>query len=245
MPEIVRRQAIEDAGNAVAEITEMNYDETVQYAAFLAEKNGWILIQDTSWEGYERIPGWIIEGYLTMAAEAVGQMDGKQPTHLFLQAGVGAMAGGIVSYFLSRGKGAEPVITIVEPREAACIYQSVSAGDGKVHPVTGNPVTIMAGLNCGTPCGVVWPVMRDSADRFCACDDSVTKDGMRAYAAPEKDRSESDLRGVWRRHIWPVAENPEIGTASGAVSDRSELGDPADQHGRGYGSGRIQHDNSK
>lgn len=185
----VRRQAIEDAGNAVAEITEMNYDETVQYAAFLAEKNGWILIQDTSWEGYEKIPGWIIEGYLTMAAEAAEQMDGKRPTHLFLQAGVGAMAGGIASFFLSSGKEAEPVITIVEPKEAACIYQSVSAGDGKVHPVAGNPVTIMAGLNCGTPCGVVWPVIRDYADLFCACDDSVTKDGMRAYADPEKTDS--------------------------------------------------------
>ncbi len=226
----------------------------MQYAAFLAEKNGWILIQDTSWEGYERIPGWIIEGYLTMAAEAVGQMDGKQPTHLFLQAGVGAMAGGIVSYFLSRGKGAEPVITIVEPREAACIYQSVSAGDGKVHPVTGNPVTIMAGLNCGTPCGVVWPVMRDSADRFCACDDSVTKDGMRAYAAPEKTdpkvisgESGAVTYGLLRKILKSeqLRELFRIGTASGAVSDRSELGDPADQHGRGYGSGRIQHDNSK
>ncbi len=182
----VRRKAIEEAGNAVAEITEMNYDETVQYAASLAEKNGWILIQDTSWDGYDKIPGWIIEGYLTMAAEAAGQMNEKQPTHLFLQAGVGAMAGGIASYFLSRGNGSKPLITIVEPKEAACIYRSVSMRDGQIHPVTGNPVTIMAGLNCGTPCGVVWPVFRDHADRFCACADSVTKEGMRAYADPEK-----------------------------------------------------------
>ena len=180
----VRRQAIEDAGNAVAEITELNYDETVQYAASLAEKNGWILIQDTSWEGYEKIPGWIIEGYLTLAAEADRQMNGTIPTHVFLQAGVGAMAGGIASYFISRGKGWKPFITIVEPKDAACIYQSVRMGDGEVHPVTGNPVTIMAGLNCGTPCGVVWPVIRDYADWFCACEDSVTEEGMRAYAFP-------------------------------------------------------------
>lgn len=180
----VRRQAIEDAGNAVAEITELNYDETVQYAASLAEKNGWILIQDTSWEGYEKIPGWIIEGYLTLAAEADRQMNGTIPTHVFLQAGVGAMAGGIASYFISRGKGWKPFITIVEPKDAACIYQSVRMGDGEVHPVTGNPVTIMAGLNCGTPCGVVWPVIRDYADWFCACKDSVTEEGMRAYAFP-------------------------------------------------------------
>ena len=87
-----RRRAVEEAGSATAEITELNYDQTVEYAASLAEQNGWILIQDTSREGYETIPRWIIEGYLTMAEEITQQMAGQLPTHIFLQAGVGAMA---------------------------------------------------------------------------------------------------------------------------------------------------------
>ena len=179
-----RRRAIEEAGNATAEITELNYDQTVEYAASLAEQNGWILIQDTSREGYEKIPRWIIEGYLTMAEEIADQMNGENPTHIFLQAGVGAMAGGIESYFIDRCKDKEPLVTIVEPASAACIYQSIRQGDGKAHSIAGNPQTIMAGLNCGTPCGVVWPVLRDCSFRFCTCDDRITELGMRAYARP-------------------------------------------------------------
>ena len=143
-----RRKAIEDAGNAVAEITEWSYDRTVQCAATLAEQKGWILIQDTSWDGYDRYPRWIVEGYLTMAAETFRQMDGVLPTHIFLQAGVGAMAGGIEAYFMNLTAEAKPHVTIVEPEEAACIYHSALADDGKMHSVEGDPVTIMAGLNC-------------------------------------------------------------------------------------------------
>ena len=76
-----RRKAIEDAGAAEAVITNFNYDKTVAYASRLAEKNGWILVQDTAWEGYEDVPRWIIEGYLTLAAESCAQMDGMVPTN--------------------------------------------------------------------------------------------------------------------------------------------------------------------
>ena len=175
-----RRKAIEDAGSAVAEITDWNYDRTVRYAATLAEQNGWILIQDTAWEGYDRYPKWIIRGYLTMAAEAETQMDGIRPTHLFLQAGVGAMAGGIEAYFIRKYREAMPLVTIVEPEEAACIYQSVLKNDGQMHSVTGDPVTIMAGLNCGTPCETVWPILWDCSSFFCACKDAVTELGKRS-----------------------------------------------------------------
>lgn len=179
-----RRKAIEEAGSAVAIITEFNYDQTVQYAASLAEQNGWVLIQDTAWEGYEKIPAWIIEGYLTLAAEAERQMDGRLPTNIFLQAGVGAMAGGIEAYFIKQSRGVRPLVTIVEPEEAACVYQSVLANDGEAHSIEGNPNTIMAGLNCGTPCQTVWPILRDCSAFFCACKDIVTEQGMRAYAKP-------------------------------------------------------------
>ena len=179
-----RRVAIEEAGNATAEITEFNYDQAVEYSWNLAQQNGWILIQDTAWEGYERYPEWIIDGYLTLAAEAVEQLEETIPTHVFLQAGVGAMAGGVLEYLLSCYRDKPPVMTIVEPTEAACIYHSVKAGDGCCHSIEGNPITIMAGLNCGTPCRVIWPAIRDKADFCCACDDIITEEGMLAYAKP-------------------------------------------------------------
>ena len=179
-----RRRAVEEAGSAAAEVTQWNYDRTVAYAAALAKQNGWILIQDTAWEGYEQYPTWIIQGYLTLAAEVLDQMKGRLPTHIFLQAGVGSMAGGIEAFFMDNCKKNPPLVSIVEPDAAACIYRSVLAGDGEAHSIEGDPVTIMAGLNCGTPCRTIWPILRDCSAFFCSCRDSVTERGMRAYAHP-------------------------------------------------------------
>lgn len=201
-----RRRAIEEAGSATAVITDLNYDQTVDYANQLAEENGWILIQDTAWEGYEDIPHWIIEGYLTLWAEAAEQLEAYAaeqlgtdaaeqlgavdpagpgcPTHIFLQAGVGAMAGGITAYLLQHYRENPPKIFTVEPDTVACIYLSASAGDGRIHSVEGDPETIMAGLNCGTPCSLTWPVLRDGTAGWIACADSIAERGMRAYHEP-------------------------------------------------------------
>ena len=77
---------------ADAYITDFNYDDTVRYAKDKAEKNGWVLVQDTAWDGYERIPRWIMEGYTTIGHEIVAQLKNEKLAHIFLQAGVGAMA---------------------------------------------------------------------------------------------------------------------------------------------------------
>ena len=180
-----RRQAIEAAGSATATITDMNYDDTVRYASAQAEENGWILIQDTAWDGYEQYPNWIIEGYLTMAEEIMNQSQGLMPTHIFLQAGVGSMAGGMESYFIERSGDVKPIVTIVEASAADCIYRSVQANDGQPHTLDGNPETIMAGLNCGTPCKTIWPLLRDCSSFFASCKDQVTMEGMRSYRNPE------------------------------------------------------------
>ena len=126
-----------------------------------------------------------MEGYLTLAHETASGMNGMAPTHIFLQAGVGSMAGAVEAYFLNRFKKAPPMVSIVEPEPAACIYQSVLKNDGNPHSIEGNPVTIMAGLNCGTPCSSIWPILRDCSRVFCACEDSVTEKGMNAYARPQ------------------------------------------------------------
>ena len=179
-----RRRAIETAGNATAEITAFNYDGAVAHAAALAHEREWILLQDTAWEGYETYPRWIVEGYLTLASEAVAQLGDQRPTHVFLQAGVGAMSGGVAAYLLERYRGAPPFVAIVEPGTVACVYGSAQAGDGRMHSIGGNPYTIMAGLNCGTPCAVTWPVLRDGASAYLACADVIAEQGMRAYAHP-------------------------------------------------------------
>lgn len=73
---LIRLENIRAAG-AQCCITDWNYDECVRYCAQEAKRNGWVLIQDTAWEGYEDIPEWIMQGYSTIAWEALDQLDRK------------------------------------------------------------------------------------------------------------------------------------------------------------------------
>lgn len=169
---------------AYASITDLNYDDAVRLAKEKGEKNGWIVVQDTSWEGYEKIPGWIMEGYTTMAYEAFQQMKEK-PTHIFLQAGVGAMSGAVAGFFADvYGDKERPAVTIVEPNKADCLFRTAKAGDGKLHSVTGDMDTIMAGLACGEPCPLGWEILRDHADHFISMPDWVAAEGMRVLGNP-------------------------------------------------------------
>ena len=169
---------------AQAEITEMNYDDTVAFAAEQAKKNGWVLVQDTSWVGYEEIPEWIMQGYTTLALEAAEQLGGIVPTHVFLQAGVGSMAGAIAAFLADYYKEKKPVITIVEPNSADCVYKTAEADDGTIHEVTGSLHTIMAGLACGVPCTIGWDRMHKNAEYFASIPDWVAAKGMRILGNP-------------------------------------------------------------
>lgn len=182
----VRAEAIRNAGPAYVEITQFNYDDTVRFAQTQSEANGWYLIQDTAWEGYEEVPTWIIQGYLTMILETVEELETKQikPTHVFLQAGVGAMAGGVVGFLANYYKEDKPIIVIVEPQVADCIYRSKLIDDGAMHTIEGSPFTIMAGLNCGTPCKVTWGELSKLPKFYVSCADSVAACGMRTYHQP-------------------------------------------------------------
>ncbi|MFL0165008.1 diaminopropionate ammonia-lyase [Candidatus Clostridium helianthi] len=180
------------AEGADASITDMNYDEAVRFSNDLAEKNGWVMVQDTAWEGYEKIPTWIMQGYTTMAYEVYMQlqeMKEDMPTHIFLQAGVGAFAGAVQGFFASVYGEKRPITTIVEPNKADCIYRTSEKNDGKLHFVTGDMDTIMAGLACGEPCRIGYEVLRDYSDNFVSCPDYVTAKGMRVMGNPvESDK---------------------------------------------------------
>ena len=183
---LIRLQHIKDAG-AEAYITDVNYDDAVRLANKKAEEIGGYCVQDTAWEGYEKIPNWICQGYTTIVAEALDQLrlDGvTKPTHIFLQAGVGSFAGGILGYFANVFRDELPITIIVEPENAACIYMSALINDGQPHVVTGDLNTIMAGLACGEPNTVTWPILRDFAYAYASCPDYAAAKGMRILAAP-------------------------------------------------------------
>lgn len=173
---------------AEAYVTDMNYDETVEYCAKRAEENNWVFVQDTASFGYEKLPRWIMEGYRTIAVEIVDSLGDKRPTHIFLQAGVGSFAASMVQFFLEYYGDDELKIILVEPHAANCFYQSACHQDGEAQIVTGDLLTIMAGLSCGKPNPVAWNVLKDTVDYFISAPDEIAAQGMRILGQPlDKD----------------------------------------------------------
>lgn len=172
-----------------AEVTVVNgnYDDAVRQAAEDAEKNGWHVVSDTSWPGYEEIPTWIMQGYTSIYLEAQEQFSALgivKPTHIFVQAGVGAMAASVVGFYSALFPDDPPIFVVVEPDHAACIYESIVAGDGKCHSVLGSLDTIMAGLACGDPSPIAFDILKDNADIFIPVPDNVAARGMRILGCP-------------------------------------------------------------
>ena len=168
-----------------ASITDMLYDDAVRHSKKCADEYGWVVVQDTAWEGYEEIPKNIMQGYTTMALEAYEQLGAVRPTHIFLQAGVGSMAGAVCAFFADAyGDENRPLITVLEPNGANCVYNTALHNNGKVYATDGDMNSIMAGLCCGEVCSLAWNVLKDHADFFVTAPDSVAERGMRALGKP-------------------------------------------------------------
>jgi len=182
----VRLENIRREG-AEAYITDSNYDDTIRFTAALAGKTpGGVIVQDTAWEGYEDIPGRIMQGYGVMTLEACEELEemGVKPTHMLIQAGVGAFAGsaqGVVSNYYGDDS---PVSFVVEPAVADCHYRSVVKGDGSIVNVGGDMDTIMAGLACGEPNILSWDILRNKSSYFVTIEDRHAARGMRVLGAP-------------------------------------------------------------
>ena len=175
---------------AQVDIQEMNYDDCVRLAAKEAdETERGVIVQDTAWDGYEEIPSWIMQGYGTMAMEAGEQLRDygcDRPTHVFVQAGVGSLAGAVVGYFTNLYPDNPPTFVVVEAAAAACLYKGAAAGDGDPRIVDGDMQTIMAGLACGEPNTISWDILKNHVKVFIAAPDWVAASGMRMLAAPIK-----------------------------------------------------------
>ncbi len=184
-----RLEAIRNEG-AISEITDVNYDETVRLCAKLAEENGWIMVQDTAWEGYDKIPLWIMQGYSAMAKDIIEEIEETNenpPTHIFLQAGVGSFAAGIASYFTNYYIDNPPKIILVEPDLADCYYQSFTSETGQRTIVDGDMNSIMAGLCCGEPNTRAFRLLRQYAWASFSCADPLAALGMRVLGNPLRD----------------------------------------------------------
>lgn len=181
-----RIRAIEEYGARVKVIAG-TYDDAVRQVMRDAETHGWQIISDTSWAGYEDIPCWVMQGYTTLMAEVQEQLAAQgivRPTHVLVQAGVGALAASVIGYYQGLFGADRPVTAVVEPDKAACLFKSARQGDGRPHSVGGTLDTIMAGLACGDPSPLAWEILDRHADVFLSCPDFVAAKGMRVYGMP-------------------------------------------------------------
>jgi len=163
------------------------FDDCVKRCAADTSKNGWQAISDTAYPGYHEIPGWILLGYTTIFADLEGVLHqpGKAGVDVvILPAGVGGLAAAGAFYY-SKQYGAErPVLICVEPVSSDCFLESIRFGKGKALPTRGKQTSIMAGLNCGIPSPLAWPIVRDAMHFFLAVGDEYAKQAMRRYNHP-------------------------------------------------------------
>lgn len=180
-----RLEAIRSQG-ARAEMTDVNYDETVNLIAEEAKEKGWVVIQDTAWEGYEEIPLWIMQGYSTIVSELRNQLSEELDTvtHVILQAGVGSFAASMLTSLKSELQDSDIQFIIVESDQADPFFQSVQRNDGKAVSVEGDLATIMAGLACGKASSIAWDMLKETVDFFASCPDEVSARGMRVLGNP-------------------------------------------------------------
>jgi diaminopropionate ammonia-lyase len=176
-----RAEAIARFGAEVRR-TAGSYDDSVRESAQTAAREGWTVVSDTSWDGYEDIPLTVMQGYSVMAGEALDALD-QPPTHLFLQAGVGGMAAAVAAHASARlGPGA-PVVTVVEPARAACLFASARAG--RVTEIPHGEATVMAMLECCAPSPIAFEVLQPLAAGFVTLDETEAVAAMKRLAFPE------------------------------------------------------------
>jgi diaminopropionate ammonia-lyase len=177
-----RRDAIARYGAEVREV-KGNYDDAVRHAAATAKASGWTVVSDTSYPGYRDIPLDVMHGYGVMAAEIARQMPGGEPpTHVFAQAGVGALAAAVCASFWLHWGARRPFFAVVEPLSADCVYRSLEAGRPVV--VDGSLETVMAGLACGEVSELAWEILAGGANAAVALDDAYALEAMRRLANP-------------------------------------------------------------
>jgi diaminopropionate ammonia-lyase len=171
-------------------IIDGTYDDAVRQIVVDAAKNGWQVISDTAYKDYITIPGWIMAGYTTMFKEMEPENhtpDIPNVDYVFMQAGVGSFAAAGTWYYVNRYGKKRPQLISVEPIEAACMLESISSKNGRLTTSHGSFNTIMAGLNCGTPSLLAWPIIREGIDLFLAISDNYAINGMRQYYYPLGD----------------------------------------------------------
>ncbi|WP_104666643.1 diaminopropionate ammonia-lyase [Ensifer adhaerens] len=194
------------------------YDDSVREAARVCDDNGWTVVSDTTWSGYEYIPGLVMQGYTALLSEALRQME-EPPTHVFVQAGVGGIAAATAGHLAVRYGAERPRFVVVDPARAACLYESASAGR-PVKVEHGEP-TIMAMLECYEPSLVAWRILSRVADAFMTVEEEDAVSVMNRLARPQRADPaivSGESGGVGLAGLLAVARDPALRQALGLTA---------------------------
>jgi diaminopropionate ammonia-lyase len=197
VPDDMVQARIEAIASEGAEVVKLagTYDDAIARSAADAGDDC-LVISDTSWPGYEAIPGWVIEGYSTIFTELDEQLSGEQPDLWAVQMGVGALAAAAIPAAAKSGAR----VLGVEPSTAACIQASLRAGELTLVP--GPHPSIMAGLNCGLPSEIAWPVLKSGLHHVIGADDRRAEEAMRLLAADGIVAGETGAAGLAGLIAW-------------------------------------------
>ena len=201
-----RIQAIAGEG-ALVEVVRGSYDEAVKLAAQAADERH-LVISDTSWPGYEDVPGWVADGYATIFEELAEQLP-RIPPLVAVQIGVGALASAAVRSLATP----ERVLVGIEPADAACVIAAVRHGSPVL--VEGPHRSVMAGLNCGLASQVALPDIAGAIAAFCAIDDRAVESAVRMLLDDGLACGETGAAGVAGlialRERWPEGTWQRLG----------------------------------
>lgn len=158
-----------------------NYDVSVAEANRVAERNGWTVVSDTAWPGYERIPGLVMQGYVPLLREVLRAIP-ERPTHVFIQAGVGGVAAAIAGHLAVVFGDDRPRFVVVEPARAACVFETARAD--RIVKIEDGEATVMAMLECYEPSLVAWRILSRVADGFMTVDEDDAVSAMKRLGNP-------------------------------------------------------------
>lgn len=180
-----RSDSMTELGATVHRV-EGNYDFSIAECIKDSTEHGWQIVSDTSWEGYREIPNQVMAGYTVLADEIVEQMEGQIPSHIFLQAGCGGMAGALLGYFWQLWREKLPTIVIIESNMSDCVYQSLKKQEIILVDIVDE--TLMAGLSCGEVSQLAWPLIQKGVNHVITIGDDGVAPMMRWLANPEVER---------------------------------------------------------
>ena len=157
-----------------------DYENSLKECQKQSKKNNWKIVQDVSTKNYKYVPQLTMAGYSIMIKE-ISKQTNQYITHIFLQAGVGGLAAGVVAGVAKYFKRI-PKIIIVEPDQADCVLQSIKSN--KLKKIRIKKESIMGGMSCNEMSLVPWQILKRTSN----CCVSISDKNIAKTIAGLKDK---------------------------------------------------------